>query len=55
VTAAPVREALWLVRGGVPFDVAFQLDDATRAAYCIILSEMEGRTFDFNTMSFKED
>lgn len=42
------------MRGGVPFDVAFGLDDVTRAAWSIIFSEMEGRAFDFNSMSFRE-
>ena len=52
MTAGPIREAIFLVRGGVPFDVAFGLDDVTRAGYCIILSELEGRKFDFNTMDY---
>jgi hypothetical protein len=34
--------------------VAFQLDDVTRAGWCIIFSEMEGQTFDFNAMDFKK-
>lgn len=49
-----MREALWLVKNGVPFDVAFEVDDVTRAGWCIIFSEMEGQTFDFNTMSFRD-
>jgi hypothetical protein len=36
------------------FDLAFQLDDMTRAAYCIIFSEMEGRVFDFEQMKFRD-
>jgi hypothetical protein len=42
------------VRGGVPFDVAFSVDDITRAAWCITMSEFEGNTFDWSTMSFKD-
>jgi hypothetical protein len=38
----------------VPFDVAFSLDDRTRAGWSIIFSEMEGAEFDFGSMSFKE-
>jgi hypothetical protein len=49
-----VRESLWLVRNNVPFDVAFSLDDATRAAFCIIFSEFEGNEFDYSRMEFKE-
>jgi hypothetical protein len=50
----PIRESLWLVRNGVPFDTAFQLDDATRTAFAIVFSEFEGNEFDFNRMEFKE-
>lgn len=41
------------MRNGVPFDVAFQIDDVTRAGWCIIFSEMEGAKFDTNTMQFQ--
>lgn len=54
MTATPVREALWLVRHNVPFDVAFQLDDMTRAAFCIICSEQGGAVFDWGRMDFVE-
>jgi hypothetical protein len=50
-----MRECLWLVRNGIPFDVAFSLDDVTRAAWCIVFSEMEGNKFDWRAMRFKED
>jgi len=46
-------ECLWLVRNGVPFDVAFALDDLTRAAWSIVFSEMEGNKFDWALMKFK--
>lgn len=37
------------------FDLAFQLDDVERTAYCIIFSEQDSeKTFDFNSMSWKE-
>jgi len=43
------------VKNGVPFDVAFQLDDITRSAWSIILSELEsGKRFNFNTEAFEE-
>jgi len=42
------------VRNGIPFDVAFSIDDVTRAAWCIVFSEMEGNVFDWNAMRFKE-
>ena len=50
-----MRECLFLTaRGGIPFDVAFSLDDRDRAAWCIIVSEFEGNKFNWRTMSFEE-
>jgi len=46
---------LWLVKNGVPFDVAFSIDDITREAWAIMFSEMEGRTFNWSAMRFEED
>lgn len=43
------------MKNGVPFDVAFSLDEVKRTAFCIIFSEMEGAAFDWNTMRFKEE
>jgi hypothetical protein len=45
---------MWLIKHGVPFDVAFQMDDVPRTAMCIVCSEMEGNTFDWHSMTFKE-
>jgi hypothetical protein len=42
-----------LVRNGVPFDVAFQLDDITRAAFCIVVSGFEGSKFNWRTWDFE--
>lgn len=53
--AAPIRECMWLVRHGVPFDVAFRLDDITRTAFSIIVSEQGGSVFDWNAMRFRDD
>ena len=50
-----MRECLWLVSQGVPFDVAFELDPMKRAAYSIIFSEIQGARFNFATMQFDED
>ncbi|WP_255315221.1 hypothetical protein [Pandoraea pnomenusa] len=38
----------------MPFDVAFSLDDVTRAGWSIIFSELDGHQFDFRAMAFKE-
>jgi len=46
---------LWLIKNGIPFDVAFSLDDNTRAAWSIKFSEMDGAKFDWSTMRFKDE
>lgn len=43
-----------LAKNGVPFDVAFGLEEVTRAAWAIILSEMVGSKFNWNLMRFEE-
>ena len=45
---------MFLVDHGVPFDVAFASDDNTRAAMCIVISEQNGREFDWNRMAFRD-
>lgn len=45
---------MWLIRHGIPFDVAFGLDDNTRTAFSIIVSEQGGAEFDWNAMRYKE-
>jgi hypothetical protein len=42
------------VRGGIPFDVAFGLDDVTRAAWCIVFSQFEGSKFNWQTMQWDD-
>lgn len=49
-----MREALALVKSGVPFDVAFALDDDTRCGWLIALGEIEGGKFDWSSMRWKE-
>lgn len=48
------RQALWLVKNGVPFDVAFSWSDAERFAAGIVFSEFEGKRFDWTEMAFRE-
>lgn len=40
------------MRNGIPFDVAFGLDETSRAAYCIVFSGFEGSKFNWNTWEF---
>lgn len=50
-----MRECLWLVRNGIPFDIAFGLDEKKRTAWAIVFSEFEsGKTYNWNTMDFEE-
>lgn len=49
-----LRECLYLVKNGVPFDVAFSLDRIDRAAWAIHFAEMDGAEFDTNTMRLKD-
>lgn len=46
-------EALWLVHNGVPFDLAFSLDETHRAAFAIIFSGFHGSEFDWDTMRMR--
>lgn len=49
-----MRECLWLIKNGIPFDVAFLLDDRTRTAWAIIFSEMAGNKFNWDRMEFED-
>jgi hypothetical protein len=50
-----LKECLFLVSHGVPFDVAFGLDDTERAAWSIIFSEFNGAKFNWRSMTFEVD
>lgn len=43
------------MKNGIPFDLAFQLDDETRAGFCIVFGELEGGRFNWDSMSFEKD
>jgi hypothetical protein len=45
---------LWLVHNGIPFDVAFALDDVERQWMSIKFSQFQGGKFNMNTMQFEE-
>jgi hypothetical protein len=40
---------LYLVKNGVPFDVAFSLPVDERLAYVVVFGTLEGKTFDWPT------
>ena len=45
---------MWLVKCGIPFDVAFDLDYEMRQALSIIAGELEGGKFNWDLMAFEE-
>ena len=46
---ADLRDCLYLVSKGVPFDVAFSLDEAQRLAWVVILGEFDGPVYDWSS------
>lgn len=42
-----LTDCLYLVRHGVPFDVAFSLSTVDRMAYVIVLGILDGHDFDW--------
>lgn len=49
-----MKEILWLVKNGVPYNEVFNLDDTVIVAWSILFSEMEGNKFNWSTMKFEE-
>ncbi len=48
-------EACWLIRNGVPFDVAFDMDETIRTAMAINFSRFEGGTFNVERLEWEKD
>jgi hypothetical protein len=44
-----LTDCLYLVMHGVPFDVAFSLDDDDRTAWVIAIGELDGKRYDWTT------
>jgi hypothetical protein len=44
---------LYLVRNGVPFDVAFSLAPSERLAWVVALGQLDGFAFDWASMSWR--
>lgn len=49
-----LRNCLYLVKNGVPFDVAFSLKPIEAMAWSIIFGELDGSEFDWNAMAWKK-
>jgi hypothetical protein len=47
-------DCLFLVRNGVPFDVAFSLPPEDRLAWVVAIGTLDGNVFDFATMRWKD-
>ena len=47
-------DSLYLCRNGVPFDVAFSLAPEDRLAWVVALGRLDGREFDFATLTWKD-
>lgn len=44
---------MWLVKNGVPYDVAFEMSDAERLAHVVVLGEFEGNKFDWRRVRWE--
>lgn len=51
--SADLVDSLYLVRNGVPFDVAFSLEEAERRAWIVVIGELEGLVWDWGTMQWR--
>jgi hypothetical protein len=48
-----LADALYLVRRGVPYDVAMHLSPAQRLAFIVLMGEAEGGRFDWERMGWE--
>lgn len=46
-------DGLFLVMNGIPFDVAFSLDEEERLAWVVIIGEFKGGRYDWYTNSWE--
>ena len=52
--SADLVDSLYLVRNGVPFDVAFSLEQVERTAWIVVIGELDGRVWDWGAMRWTE-
>ncbi|MGE4482010.1 hypothetical protein [Acidocella sp.] len=45
---------MYLVRCGVPYEVAFNMDEAERLAFIVTMGTLEGRVFDWATLCWMD-
>ena len=51
--SADLVDSLYLVRNGVPFDVAFSLEEAERRAWIVVIGELDGMAWDWGAMQWR--
>ena len=51
--SADLVDSLYLIRNGVPFDVAFSLEQAERTAWIVVMGELDGREWDWGAMQWR--
>ena len=49
-----ISDRLYLVRNGIPFDVAMSLDPEVRVAWVVILGQQDGHEFDWDTLTWSK-
>jgi hypothetical protein len=55
VNATPIRQSIHLTRNGIPFDVAFSVDQTMRTAFSIICNELEsGKRYNFVSKTYED-
>ena len=55
MTDAPgLRDALALVKNGIPYDKAMKLSPARRLAFCIIFGELDGGKWNWDRMGWDD-
>ncbi|WP_211248665.1 hypothetical protein [Acidocella facilis] len=46
---------MYLVRCGVPFEIAFGLDEAERLAFIVTMGTLEGHRFDWTALRWRDE
>ncbi len=53
--ASGFRDALSLVKHGVPYEKAMTMSAARRLAHVVAFGELDGRTFDWHALRWERD
>ena len=46
-------DCLYLVKCGVPFDIAFSLSDTERLAFVVVMGTLDGNVFDWDELRWE--